>query len=85
MILSVINKYNTRPVDFVLTYPQVSIDHALYMKLPKGMDKKTGNGKMRVLELINNKCKQNQLGQVWNKYPTNKLLNIGFKKSAMDE
>ena len=64
----------------MIAYSQAPIYHGLYMKLPKGIKIKTGNGKTHVLQLIKNFYGQNQAGRLWNKYLTYRLLKIGFKK-----
>ena len=40
---------------------------------------------MRVLKLINNMYGQKQVGRVWNRYLTDKLLTICLIKSAIDK
>ena len=84
LILSVINQWQTIQVNFMLLYPQAPIEHGLYMKPPKEKKTKTGNGRMHVLHLIHNLYGNNQDGEVCNKYPIDKIIIIGFKKSAID-
>ena len=85
LILSVINQAHTQQVDFVLAYQQAPIEHELYMRLPKGINTKTGNRKAHVLKFINNLYGQNQAGQGHNKYLMGKILTIGFIKSYIDK
>ena len=61
------------------------IEHSLYMKLLKGVDKNKGKGKMHVLKFIRNLYGQKQAGRVWNRYLTNKLLAIVTEQSAIGE
>ena len=84
-ILSVINRWHTQQVDFLLAYPRAPIEHNLYMRLPTVIDINTGNEEMHMLKLINNLYIQKQAGIVCNNYLTNNLLIIGFKTSAIDE
>ena len=69
----------------MLAYPREPIENDLYMRFPKGIEAKTGNGKTHVLKLINNFYRQNQYLQVWNKYLVEKLPTIGLKKPAIEK
>ncbi len=35
LVLSILNKWYTRQVDFILTYPQADVEFDMYMDLPK--------------------------------------------------
>jgi hypothetical protein len=85
LVLSVINKWHTRQVDFVLAYPQADIEFDMYMELPKGIETKYGNGKTHVLKLLKNLYGQKQAGRVWNQHLVKGLKEIGFKQSKVDE
>jgi hypothetical protein len=50
LVLSILNKWYTRQVDFILAYPQADIEFDMYMDLPKGIETKYGNGKTHVLK-----------------------------------
>jgi hypothetical protein len=85
LVLSILNKWYTRQVDFILAYPQADIEFDMYMDLPKGIETKHGNGKTHVLKLLKNLYGQKQAGRVWNQYLTKGLTKIGFKQSKVDE
>ena len=84
-ILSAINKWHTRQVDFVLAYPQAPIPYDNYMKLPHGIKTIHGDGNTHVLKLKKNIYGGRNSGRVWNDYLTAGLLEIGFKQSKIDE
>ena len=52
LIISVIKKWHTQLVDFVMAYTQATIDHDHYMKPPKVIETKKGNGKTDIMKLI---------------------------------
>ena len=85
LVLSIINKWYTKQVDFVLAYTQADIEFDMYMELPKGIETKYGNGKTHVLKLLKNLYGQKQAGRVWNQHLTKGLKAIGFKQSNVDE
>jgi hypothetical protein len=62
LILSIINKWYTKQVDFVLAYTQADIQFDMYMELPKGIKTKYSNGKTHVLKLLKNLYGQKQAG-----------------------
>ena len=82
LILSMLNNRNTKQVDFVLAYPSAPIEFKMYMKLPKGIKTKYGNGRTHILQLLKNLYRQKQAGKVWNDYL---VTVIGFKQSKVDE
>ena len=63
MTLSIINKWHTRQIDFVLAYPQAPIEQPIYMKLPPGIGPKDMT-KEYVLKLRKNIYGQKQAGKV---------------------
>ena len=67
-----------------MDYPQAPIKHDLYMKFPKVIETKKGNGKTHVLKLIRNLYGQKQKVCVWKRYSTEKILTIGFEQSTMN-
>jgi hypothetical protein len=85
LVLSILNKWYTRQVDFILAYPQADIEFDMYMDLPKGIETKYGNGKTHVLKLLKNLYGQKQAGRVWNQFLTKGLTEIGFEQSKVDE
>ena len=85
LVLSIINKWYTKQVDFVLAYTQADIEFDMYMELPKGIETRYGDGKTHVLKLLKNLYGQKQAGRVWNQHLTKGLKAIGFKQSNVDE
>jgi hypothetical protein len=85
LVLSILNKWHTRQVDFVLAYTQADIEFDMYMELPAGIETKYGNGKTHVLKLLKNLYGQKQAGRVWNQHLTKGLKQLGFKQSNVDE
>ncbi|KAL7474417.1 hypothetical protein ACHAW6_000389, partial [Cyclotella cf. meneghiniana] len=57
----------------------------MYMELPPCIGTKHGNSKDYVLKLLANLYSQKQAGCIWNEYMTDKLHDIGFKQSQIDE
>ncbi|KAL7474470.1 hypothetical protein ACHAW6_000445 [Cyclotella cf. meneghiniana] len=53
----------------------------MYMELPPGIETKHGNSKDYVLKLLANLY----AGCIWNQYMTDKLCDIGFQQSQVDE
>jgi hypothetical protein len=49
-----LNNWHTIQCDFVLAYPQATVEFDLYMELPKGIQLSSGNRKTHVLLLIKN-------------------------------
>ncbi|KAL7474595.1 hypothetical protein ACHAW6_000565, partial [Cyclotella cf. meneghiniana] len=55
------------------------------MELPPDIVTKHGSSKDYVLKLLPNLYRQKQAGCVWNQYMTDKLHDIGFQQSQIDE
>ena len=72
-------------VDFVMAYPQAPIEMDMYMEIPQVIHLKNGNSKDHVLKLLANLYGQKQAGCVWNSYLVDKLLEIEFKQSLIDD
>jgi hypothetical protein len=87
LILSILLKWHTRQIDFILAYPQAPLKTPLYMEVPKGVNLQNlpRQPKEYVLELKKNLYGQKQAGRVWYKYLTQGQLNIGFIQSNIDE
>ena len=51
LILSLLQGWETRQVDFVLAFPQADISHDTFMKLLKGVKTVHGNGNTHVLKV----------------------------------
>ena len=85
LTLSIIHRWCTRQIDFVLAYPQAPIEFDIYMELPKGIETKYGNGRTHVLKLRRNVYGQKQAGRIWNQHLVKGLNSIGFKQSNSDD
>lgn len=85
MILSILHKWKTRQVDFVLAYPQAKVEFDLYMQLPRGMTFPGASRKTHALKLMKNLYGQKQAGRVWNEHFKDGLTKLGFKQSKVDE
>jgi hypothetical protein len=68
-----------------MAYPQAPIEMDMYMELPQGINTKNRNSKNHILKLLANLHGQKQAGQVWNGYLGNKLQEINFKQSLMND
>jgi hypothetical protein len=85
LVLSILNNWHTRQVDFVLAYTQADIEFDIYMELPMGIETKYGKGETHVLKLLKNLYGQKQAGRVWNQHLVKGLKSIGFEQSKVDE
>ena len=72
-------------IDFIQAYAPAPIKCDMYMKLPPGIETKHGNSTDYILKLLANLYGQKQAGHVWNQYITNKLCDIGFQQSQIDQ
>jgi Reverse transcriptase (RNA-dependent DNA polymerase) len=78
------NDWKTRQLDYVLAFPQAPAERELYMKIPRGIkvESKTEYALKRVEQ---NLYGQKQTGRVWNLHLVQKLIEIGFQQSQVDE
>ena len=83
LVLSLLNKWATRQVDFVLAFPQADIEVPMYMEIPRGFHHE-GSRKTHCLLLEKNIYGQRQAGRVWNQYLHDGLVARGFKQSKID-
>jgi hypothetical protein len=74
-----------RQVDFVMAYPQAPIEIDMYMEIPQGIVVKGASSKQHVLKLLANIYGQKQAGRVWNAFLVDKLREIGFIQSLVDD
>ena len=58
--MSALNKWHTCQIDFVLAFPQESVERKIHMEIPKGFKIKVGNTKDYVLKLHRDIYGQNQ-------------------------
>jgi hypothetical protein len=69
LILSILQQWKTRQIDFVLAYPQADVETEMYMNVPKGFTmKNTGSKSSHVLQLLKNLYGQKQAGRVWHQH-----------------
>ena len=58
LVLSAVNNWHTKQLDFVLAFPQALVTCDLHMKIPKGFEIEDGNNEDCVLQLHCNVCGQ---------------------------
>jgi hypothetical protein len=85
LILSLVQGWHSRQLDFVLAYPQADVERELYMEIPRGIEIPGVERGTYALKLIKNLYGQRQAGRVWYNHLTSGLKNLGFKQSAVDE
>ena len=80
-ILSIIQGWKTRQLDFIMAFPQAP----LYMNLPKGYKTpKDANTRPMVLKLICNIYRQKQGPKVWGDFLHQGLTKVSFKQNQVD-
>lgn len=86
LTLTLIHKWHTRQLDYVLAFPQAPVERDLYMKIPKGFEMEDCEPNEYVFKLKKNLYGQKQAGRVWNKHLVKKLTKeVGFVQSKVDE
>ena len=86
LILSAVNDWHAKQLDFVLAFTQAPVERDIYMKIPKGFEIEDGNNDDYALQLHRNVYGQKQAGRVWNKCLTDTSVNkLKFEQSAVDE
>jgi hypothetical protein len=83
LILTLLNGWSSRQVDFVLAFPQADVECPLYMEIPRGF-KFQGSRKTHCLSLKKNLYGAKQAGRVWNEYLHDGLIARGFRQSSVD-
>jgi hypothetical protein len=85
LIMTAINGWKTKQIDYVLAYTQAPVERMLYMKIPKGFEVEDGNNDDYILEIRRNIYGQKQAGRVWNEYLAEILIKkVGFVQSKVD-
>ena len=84
LITTLIHGWYTKQIDFVLAYTQADVECELYMAIPKGFEVE-GEAQDFVLKLKKNLFGQKQAGRVWNQHLVDKLKEVGFIPSEVDE
>jgi hypothetical protein len=85
LVFGLLFGWSLRQVDFVMAYPQAPIEMDMYKELPNGIVVKGGNSTDHILKLLQNLYGQKQAGHVWNKYLNEKLREINFSQSLVDD
>ena len=84
MTLSILNKWKTRQIDFVLAYPQAKNQYDIYMRLPHGIQMKHTK-EQHCLKLQRNLYGGRDAGRTFYLFMLKGLKELGFSKSAIDE
>ncbi len=85
IVFGILFSWLLQQVNFVVAYLQAPIKMDMYIEFPQGINIKNGNSKNHVLKLLDNPYGQKQAGQVRNGYLVNKLQEINFKQSLIDD
>ena len=83
LTLSAIENLHTKPVDFVLAYPQTDLDVDIYMESPQGFNAGPENGRY-ILKLQKNLYGTKQVGQNWFEKLSSSLGNLSINPSKVD-
>lgn len=95
MILSLVNNWHARQIDFVLAFPQAKVRTDIYMHIPDRFEVKKGKlvlnekalppSKQReVVKLIKNVYGLSDASLTWHLHIKKGLLQCGFKQSQVD-
>ena len=84
MTLSILNKWKTRQIDFILAYPQAENQYEMYMRLPQGIQMRHTK-EPHCLQLRRNLYGGRDTGRTFYLFMVKGLNEIGFAKSAIDE
>ena len=84
LILSLLLRWQSHQLDFVMAYPQAPEEMPLYMRLPQGYQHRGMTRKTHALKLIRNVYGQKQAGRDWNKFMDKGMKDIGFMPSKFD-
>ena len=85
LILSLIEGWHSRQLDFILAYPQADVERELYMEIPRGVSVPGAERGAHVLKLKKNLYGQRQAGRVWYDHLKKGLKSLGFVQSSVDE
>jgi Reverse transcriptase (RNA-dependent DNA polymerase) len=83
LIIMLLNRWESKQVDFVLAFPQADIECEMFMEIPAGFNV-NGSRKDHCLRLKKNLYGQRQAGRVWNQYLDDGLIARGFVQSKVD-
>jgi hypothetical protein len=86
LIQSILHRWHSRQLDFILAYTQAPVERELYMEIPKGVTMAgTLDRTKYALRLLKNLYGQRQAGRVWYQYLSRGLKELGFTQSKIDE
>ena len=84
LLIASINKIPTRSIDFVLAFPQATLDVPVYMELPYGFTPESGNRKGMVLKVVKNSYGLKNASLNWFEMLQKGLHDRGFSASEVD-
>jgi hypothetical protein len=96
MILSLLNSFHTRQVDFIQAYMQAPLDCPIYIEIPAGYEVKEGKlcfvgehhrttERQFALRLRHNMYGLKQAGHNWYKHLQEELVAMNFRQSKVDK
>ena len=85
LVMSLMNNWCTKQIDFVQAYPQAPISHKQYVELPKGIKIEGIDPREYVFEAHKNIYGGKDAGRQWYRYLWKKLVEeVGFVESKHD-
>ena len=84
LTISLIKKWPTRQIDYILAFPQAPIERNLYLKVPHGYHIINDKKDNYALKIHNNLYGQKQASRVWHEYLIQKLTKAQFQQSKHD-
>ena len=84
LAISMIHGLESRSIDFVLAFPQATLEESVYTELPYGFDTHNGNDRRFVIKLKKNLYGLKQAGYNWFEHLSKGLHNRGFNPSHVD-
>jgi Reverse transcriptase (RNA-dependent DNA polymerase) len=85
LILTILNCWKSRQIDFVLAYPRAPVPRPTYMELPQGINFPSLDRKQHCLEILKNVYGGKDAGRTWYLYLKDGLEQLGFEQSKQDE
>jgi hypothetical protein len=84
LILSILQNWHTRQLDFVLAFPQADTESEQYMDMPKGFNVGGKHRSSHVLKLLKNIYGGRASSRIWVEHLRKGLEGMGFKRSVAD-
>jgi hypothetical protein len=84
LVLSILQGWHTRQLDFVLAYPQADVESEQYMEMPKGYNVGGKHRASHVLKIIKNIYGGRANGRIWVEHLRKGLEEMGFVQSVAD-